>query len=357
MRNDQFKRNNHYVPCVYLKRWESSPNRVWTYPLIVHDERVPLWRERSIKGIAYHSHLYTKIAAGRETDEVEKWLAKEFEDPAELALQKATSDDRLTPEDWKNLVRFLAAQDVRTPARLAESLKRWNAELPNFLEETLRDSVQEFVTAKTQGKPLLYSELSSNESFPVRVTTERNEDETGTIRVETFAGRGLWLFQIRRLLTHTAKVLLQHRWTILSPPSGIRWFTSDDPVIRLNAYSPGKYDFGGGWGRPGTEILLPLGPHHLLYTQVGRTPPPRGTILPLAQAELIRQFIAEHSHRMIFSTVCDLTIPQLRPRIADKRIIENEKRQWSKWNEEQVAAERKLLGSIKSPAILETNEK
>jgi hypothetical protein len=70
--------------------------------------------------VAYYSHLYTRIAAGEESDEVEKWLDREFEGPAEESLHKATSEARLTPDDWRRLVCFLAAQDVRTPARFAE---------------------------------------------------------------------------------------------------------------------------------------------------------------------------------------------------------------------------------------------
>src|SRR5271168_1916025 len=109
---------NHYVPCLYLKRFGSSSGRVLTYRLLVDHSRVPLWKETSVRGIAYHAHLYTRIVSGTQTDEVEKWLNAEFETPAEEALKRATGGSRLSPTDWHNLVRFLAAQDVRTPARL-----------------------------------------------------------------------------------------------------------------------------------------------------------------------------------------------------------------------------------------------
>jgi hypothetical protein len=237
----QFNRDNHYVPRIYLKGWASSSNQVWTYPTLVHHERVRLWKERSTKGIGYHSHLYTKLVAGYESDGVERWLNKEFEDPAESPLRKATSDERLTPEDWQTLVRFLAAQDVRTPARLLESIKRWETTLPMTLEETLQSSVRELERARKHGKQLRLPKGVVNNEFPIRVTTERINDEAGALRVETIAGRGLWLFSIDHLLNNTAKVLLQHRWTILSPPKGMTWFTSDDPVIRLNYYSPGNW--------------------------------------------------------------------------------------------------------------------
>ena len=42
------------------------------------------------------------------------------------------------------------------------------------------------------------------------------------------------------------------------------------PVLRLNYYKPGQYDFRGGWGNPGSEVLMPLSPRHLLYVQVGK---------------------------------------------------------------------------------------
>ena len=71
------------------------------------------------------------MVAGRESDDIEKWLNREFETPAEEALRKVTSDRRLTPDDWKRLIRFLAAQDVRTPAHLIEDLQRWDKLFPS----------------------------------------------------------------------------------------------------------------------------------------------------------------------------------------------------------------------------------
>ena len=63
-------------------------------------------------------------------------------------------------------------------------------------------------------------------------------------------GRDLWLFGSVRLLTQTAKVLLEQKWSILRPPEGLEWFTSDDPVVRLNYYAENRYDFKGGWEIP-----------------------------------------------------------------------------------------------------------
>ncbi len=344
MNEEPIRRDNHYVPHGYLKRFASSPGRVWTYRTLVSHVKVPMWKEVSIRGVAYHSHLYTRIAAGQETDEMEKWLDREFEAPAEEALRKATSDESLAPDDWRCLVRFLAAQDVRTPARFAESLQRWDDTLPDVLLETMQESIRELELAKASGVPVAKeATLPYGDYIPLHVTTEiQPHEEFGKLKSEIVVGRGLWLFEIRHLLTETANALHQHRWTILAPPRDLSWFTSDDPVIRLNAYGDGKYDFKGGWGNLGTEILLPLGPRHLLYAQVGRKPEPRGSMMPRAQAKLVRRFCAEHAHRMVFAAAADIEVPKLRPRVVDAEALQAERQEWQNWHEDQAAAERNL---------------
>lgn len=345
MNNRDFHRDNHFVPRLYLKFWESSPKQVWTYQILVSNENVPHWKERFTRGVAYHAHLYTRIVAGEESDEIERWLDQEFETPAEEAIKKATSGARLTPDDWTNLVRFLAAQDVRTPSRLLENLQRWEETLPNLMESVLQKAVQKLKIAKETNQKIQATQSPMAEYFPLRVTTHIEEgQEEGHLRAETIAGRGTWLFSIRHLLINTAKVLHQHRWTILSPPEGMTWFTSDDPVIRLNFNSIDNYDFRGGWGSPGTEIFMPLGPRHLLYTQVGQRPPSRGSKFAPEQAALIRRFIAEHAHRTIFASEQDMDVLELRPRSVNPEQVKDERMQWEKWHAEQTAAERALLG-------------
>ena len=146
-------------------------------------------------------------------------------------------------------------------------------------------------------------------------------------------------------ITHPdCKSLARSKWSILSPPEGLEWFTSDDPVVRLNYYGENRYDFKGGWGNPGTEIFLPLSPRHLLYTKVGFPRPTRGTVVKRAEAEMFRHFIAEHAHRYIFSKLADADIPKLRPRTIDAAALRDESEQWSRWHEEQTRAKRELMG-------------
>lgn len=307
-----------------------------------------MWKQRSVKGAGRLSHLYTRIAAGKETDDIERWLDREFEAPAATPLQKATSGCRLTDVDWRHLVRYLAAQMVRTPAYLLENLPRWNADAQSLLNSTLQESVQKLEAAKNTGKAIELPEAPNSEYLPLRVIAKvQPGKKIGQLGAEMVVGRGLWLFNMRHLLSGAgaARRLHEHRWSILAPCEGLTWFTSDDPVIRLNYYELGRYDFKGGIAKSGTEILLPLSPHHLLYTRVGYRPPPRGTTLSRVQTEMIRRFIAEHAFRMIFAASPEEDLARLRPRTVDDEAFRYERQKWQDWHAEQTAAERELIDS------------
>lgn len=339
----EFHRNNHYVPQTYLKHWGDTDGRVWAYRVLVSHPNVPLWKPVSVKGLGYHAHLYTRVVASGLTDDVERWLASDFETPAGAVIQKVVDDASLTAQDWSNLIRFLAAQDVRTPARLMEMLQRWHQTLPKLMEETLEESVQKLETSRREGKPLDRSRHINAEYFPVRVTTELVPGERqGILRAETVVGRGLFLFNLKHLLTKTVNALLAHKWTVLRSPKGIAWLTSDDPVVRLNFHNPTRYDFGGGWGSAGTEIFLPLSPRHLLYTKIGTRPPPRGTVVSTEFASWFQRFTIEHAHRLVIAAVPEVCVSELRPRIVDSVAYGAEVEQWKRWHKEQTVAEQNL---------------
>ena len=77
---------------------------------------------------------------------------------------------------------------------------------------------------------------------------------------------------MKHTLTDTLKVLHGHKWAILKAPARLGWFTTDDPVIGLDFRSESHYDFGGGWNRARGNILFPLSPRHLVFTQIGANP-------------------------------------------------------------------------------------
>ena len=121
---DKFRANSHYVPESYLNNWTDSNNKLLRYSLLVPHENYPIWKTSTPNGICKHRHLYTSLIDGKESDSIERWFDTDFESPAAEAIKKAVKEDRLSPKDWELLIKFLAAQDVRTPARMFEILKR-----------------------------------------------------------------------------------------------------------------------------------------------------------------------------------------------------------------------------------------
>jgi hypothetical protein len=320
------------------------------YRVLVSNANVPLWKSTSVKALAYHAHLYSQVIATGLTDEIERWLDSDFESPAGNVIEKVVADAQLTPFDWSRLIRFVAAQDVRTPARLMEMLQRWHQTLPNIMEETLKESVQKFQSLRREGKRLDRSKHIDIQRFPIKVTTELVPGKkSGMLCTQTIVGRSLFLFNLKFLLTNTVKAFLAHKWTILRSPKGTSWLTSDDPVVRLNFHSPTKYDFGGGWGSDGTEIFLPLSPRHLLYTKIGARPPQRGTVVSTEKANWFQRFTIEHAHRLVISNTQEFGISEYRPRKVDAAAFNAEVEQWKRWHEEQTIAEQSLFSPSAAP--------
>ncbi|HEX6822568.1 MAG TPA: DUF4238 domain-containing protein [Candidatus Sulfotelmatobacter sp.] len=336
--------DSHYVPCFSLNSFADARGQVFTYRLLVSRSGVPEWKRSFPRAVAKYVHLYTRVAPGGvDSDEVEEWFNREFETPAAEPLAKATSGARLTPTDWRRLARFLAAQHVRTPASLVKHLERMRANLPSLMEKQLEPTVRDFEQAWRAGTPIVVPEAVEKEYLPLRVTTMKMDDGTGGVKVDVLVGRSSWLFSMKTVLNGSANVLADHRWTILRPPEDLCWFTSDDPVVCLNYYGDAHYNFAGGWEKSGSEIFMPLGPKHLLYTKVGHPVLPRGSVLPRVTAETLRRCIAQHAYRYIFATSPEPDVPEMRPRRIDADLFRSENENWRKWHELQSAAEREFL--------------
>lgn len=337
----KLRKDNHYVPKLYLKQWACN-GQIPTYRLLVPNSNYPLWKDYSIKGIAFHRHLYTYVADQGETDEFERWLDREFESPAEEAISRAINEQRLSPQHWHQLIRFLAAQDVRTPVRLREFIERQKKQMQPLINDTLTSSIENFENATRSGFRLPESDKKTNDLYPFKVTVVRSPDGGGTIQAETVIGRRLWLASSRHALTSTISHLMTHRWTIVRAPDGITWPTSDNPVIRLNFLDPDNYDFFGGWGRQNGNILLPLSPKHLMLTQIGSRSYPRGKTLDYQMARLVRRMLIQHADRYIFAKE-EGDIHLIRPRKVCNAAYQREQTAWRSWHGEQSKAETDLL--------------
>lgn len=327
-------RDHHYVPQFYLRGWSDNDVDIYAYRIVVSDQRVPPWARRAIKGIAYQPDLYTSELSP-EVDEFEKWLKTDFEDPVAEALFRVRADRDLSADDWHVLARFVAAQDLRTPAYYIESTARWHEQADELLNVNFPRAVEKLKRQVRRGTLPNPRSDPADPNWPLKITIERGDgDGQAGIRAELTIGRGLWLSNIRHLLTSTVDVLQRQHWSILRPCPGAEWLTSDHPVVRLNYSGPDRYDFKGGWGRPGGDILFPLSPRHLMHTQIG-TRPPAAQVLSRDKTFEMQKILAERAHRWIFTRSPMTRISWFRPRLVDAERFENEQDAWARWNQLQ----------------------
>jgi hypothetical protein len=325
------RKNHHYVSQSYLKAWGKGHNKIWTYRVLVSHDSVPIWSQSSIRNIAKQQHLYTRSIAGSDSDDIEMWMDQEIETPAQMALSKARINEPLDNREWSCLLRFVALHDIRSPANYITSMNRWKSEMPEVIEEVLKSSDAQFEVDRSQSPITRNRGHQDSTMIPMKVSKEIVTDsEFGHLKAEVLLGRGLWLFSIRHLLTNTYKVLNQHNWSIIQAPKGLEWLTSDNPVVKLNYYRSGSYDFKGGWGNKGTEIIFPLSPNVLLYTQVGETKRLHNISVELAM--MLNRFIAENAHRYIFAASPINGIGEVVPRVVNNDAYRNENMEWENWH-------------------------
>ena len=151
-------------------------------------------------------------------------------------------------------------------------------------------------------------------------------------------GHRLWIAAMRHLLTGIANRLCGYRWSIALPHGDAECPLTDHPVLRLNYNSPSQYDFEGGWGSPGTEIMMPVSPKHLLYVQVGRKHSNRLTFSS-NQTHLVQRFLVERAHRWVFASQPEEWISKARPRHVDLEFFAAEEKEWDEFHPDQMRAE------------------
>ncbi len=331
-----FKIEHHYVPQFYLKHWSLDGQKVYVYRKLVSHKCVPLWSPQYIRSVGKLSHLYTLFAAGKESDEVENWFNEEFETPVQEAYNRAISNKVLSRDDWIKLVRYLAAQAMRTPANLMMHQQFLESKLKEYEKKPF--TIDHRITKEIERLGFIrYQQLHKNTSkndlddFIGNFKTDAlaENDNSDHIKVAVSVDhKGAWIATLRRLLNKRIDVLLKHRWTILEIDPSVSLVTSDDPVVFLNFIDRTHYDFKGGWRSKNTDIIMPLDPHHALYTQVSHSQGKRSKF-NLQLSELLQEVISKHAFRYIFSTHENTNIAHICPREVDSNKFISEKNAWS----------------------------
>ncbi|WP_059051380.1 DUF4238 domain-containing protein [Paenibacillus senegalimassiliensis] len=338
MNRNPITHDNHYVPQFYLKNWSEDGKNLNVYNILVSNGNVPLWSKKAIKHQAYYRDFYTRDVDGDEKDDIEQWFSNEFESPVKEVIEKVKTNSRLRKMDWQHLIKFMAAQQLRTPAKLNELLARWRTEMPSLFQGELEKIIEKM---EKPGfiPPQINSNLDTN-LFPIKV---KLEEKSGVITVNSIVGKSMYLFGLKYVLKNTIHILNNHQWHIVHAPDEIEWPTSDDPVICLNFYNENNYNFEGGWGKKNGEIIFPLTPKHILYTQIGNSNRRCQLDNSHKYGLLLQKFIIEHAHRYIYAYKPLKEMQKLRSRKVDPEIYKREREAFKIWHTEQTKYEKEIL--------------
>lgn len=175
--------------------------------------------------------------------------------------------------------------------------------------------------------------------FPLKILLDR---EKSIVEMKTVVGKGFYLHDLKHLLTSTVKVSERLNWQVIHAADGISFPTSDDPVICLDYNSERDYDFSGGWGKKHSNILIPISPKLLLFSEVGAKRKISGLDYSPAYSKLFREMIIRHAHRYVYADRPQKGMLALNARIVNRDIYEYEQQSIAEWHRENVEAERNL---------------
>lgn len=261
--SSNIKRDNHYVPQMYLKRW-SDGYRINTYSLLVPHENVPLWKSASISHIAYLKDLYVRVSDGNEKDDFEIDFNKRIETPAAQPLTKLSAGQKITAEEWTFISDYILAQYVRTLAFYHSS----HNQLIPIVEQAINElgfqvpipknkKIKQFETTEETRK--------ANSLLPLNVEVpplDQNSTITN-VKIETVVGKNLWLMAIHAILQKNSKVLQFFRslkWSKVICHPDCQWPTSDNPVVIINSATNRFATISKGLSDPFNVFIFPISP-------------------------------------------------------------------------------------------------
>lgn len=341
----QVTRNNHYVPQMYLRHWSTNGNTVLDYRLLVHYKGEETWKRSSIRSTCSWQDFYSQHLPDGIDDSVETYFSQRYETPAAPVFQKVEADASLSANEMRILVEYLVAQLFRTPSAMIRHTSLLRREFAPTAEAAVNRGVS---ALRLKGLGFAYpsaDEGAVQAPFPNIPIHSRLDEERLEIVVSTSCGRQGFLASIGSILGGAVpRVLLSYPWVILKTPRGAELPTSDDPVVVFRVEAGDKVVIGGGMGVQYTNIMLPLDPRHVLFTEVGMD------FYQLAALKMDRRLfdimfeaIIKNAFLHVFSRSSIDDIGSYRPRRVDPERRGSLKNMIAKWDEVQWAIENDYL--------------
>lgn len=304
---------NHYVPELYLNNWAVN-GKISVYNNLVSHKNVPLFQSKSAGSICYMKHLYTNRIDKVDYDNFERWINNVVETPYKTTQDKIINGEKLRYDDYQNISRFVFAQYLRVPKYYATKFTAIGKNIESNLEKMLEETINKAEKRIKHQAPLILTPTPKLiEEIPLNISFEKISEEN-YVKLETLFGRKMWLSTIQRMVENKLDVMRNYKWQIIEAMDGYEWYTSDNPVILLNYWSQEQYDFNGSWAKKHTNILMPISPRFLLFTEVGSRMPFKNNV---NIQKFFNKCIIENSFLQVYSTTPNKTIPQIQKRIVN----------------------------------------
>ena len=312
-------RNNHFLSQMYMDAWKMGDGKVLVYNLLVPNENYPLWQSKSLRSVGSYDSMYVRFNGDKEIDDIEKWFSFEFETPSVKALKKARNSEKLTIDEYKNLINLVACHYVRTPKLIFKILEIGRLEGKQMLNETLNELEEKHRKEGTK----YYNNEKSDNCIPINITSEGDN-----VKFEVLIGKGFYLEMMKFLLPKIRESLGKYTWKIFNVADEIILPLSDNPVVLLNYNGIFNYDFNAKLGGPNTNIIFPLSPNKVLIGQNGMINI-RENELGLGLSAFCKKEIVENAYKIVISNNEDNHVPIIRPRCVSEELFIKELKMWN----------------------------
>lgn len=339
--NRQITHHNHYVPQFYLRNWSCDGKSIWDYKLVVENERESIWRLTSLKTACSWNDLYTLRIAGSDVDDVEIYFCDKYESPASIILKKIETGSEVSKNDVDCLVNYWLVQHFRTPSfmiKLAElvpgAFDRVADQIPRLIAEYLREK-------ESGADRRNSSQVAPLEPFPDQPIEIDFDFKSAEVTSALSLGRTSFLSSIASHVNGIVGDKVRNcNWSIVRPPRGRCFITSDNPAIAYRVNSRNEIEVDGvGLGRSGTTLILPLTPKAALFSRVGSQSSSIPEFLDDTQFDLFNEAIYKSAYRHIFSRQEIPAIEEIFPRIVNREVIAEDREVRNNWAENQASLE------------------
>lgn len=245
------KKRHHYLSKFYLRGFVDSndqdgkKNFIWVY----EKGRTEIKRI-STRNVALGKHFHSfKLPDGsRDSESLENDFMM-LEGKVAPVIQKIESKSVLLNDDRSCLAHFIAIMLFKTPNYKKQIQNKVNAEMDHETDSLGDDPIE---IAKRL-EVLLKHNIAPKDKRVAEFTKVLNSTE-----FRSNLSDDVWLLQLLETAQRVAKLIHSMKWTILCSRPGLRFVTSDSPVIHFPEGKSPHRAYSSGLKNEATCLTFPL---------------------------------------------------------------------------------------------------